>query len=77
MTGDAGAKDTHRQERRLPTHRQRSVPARIVPAPQLAHDVGDGNKLAARQRMGTRDFDGIPNIHDVDHAIDFAGSWRR
>jgi hypothetical protein len=56
-----------------------ATPARIIPPPRLAHHVGDGNKRAARERMRTRDFESVPDNHDVNDAIDiyrFAGSWR-
>ena len=46
-----------------------SAPVCIVPAPQLAHHIGDGNKLAAWERMCTRDFESVPDNHDVDHAL--------
>jgi hypothetical protein len=49
-----------------------SVPARVAPAPELAHHVGDGNKLAAWERMCTRDFDGGTDVGDTQHAADYS-----
>jgi hypothetical protein len=33
----------------------------------MAHHVRDCNEFAARERMCTGDFEGVPNDHDVDH----------
>jgi hypothetical protein len=40
----------------------------IVPPPQLAQDAGYCDELAAGESACTRDFDGVPDNRDVDHA---------
>ena len=46
-----------------------AAPVSIVHPLQLAHDIGDGNKFAARQRICAGNFDGMPNNREVDHTI--------
>jgi hypothetical protein len=46
-----------------------AIPVCIAPVPQLIHDVSNGNEFAAWERMCTRYFEGVPDNHDVNHAI--------